>query len=626
MKFAKGIILIALAVVAFIAVPLKAQVSGEFLSVELTEKNYQELQGATVIQPFQFTIPPNTPDLDDGYYKIDFGFPFEYNSEVYTSLWVSINGFATFEEPLFLIQADPTGLFKDLPSSYQENVLAPYWGDHYYRTAQDETNGYTRTTISWSVTTDQNGQSVLAIEWKDLNINDETIPSSIADFQLRLYESDDPLSPQGDVEFAYGVVGGNENDPSDVVITRGASVGIKGEGRVDFLNGLYPCDEVGESCIIPEARTETTLTNEWQPSGASNYRILFSSKQSFNVEEFWGDGDVDFSKVPGARHFNLGQSYFVTYNDIRLVLNAIATKVPLDSVRRRAAYHGDVTHNGRFYFRDNNGTLEKVKILRKDMLYWEGLPDEVTSIKDVYYEANEQDAAYMTAYLGAKVPYLPFLRDTMVNHGKQSHEEPASNLRFGNIEEINGVKRIPVYTNGYVNGPLSVKFDVNATVNNVELNNITDNTQFVSKGVNTVAFAGSGEYTTNEPIMYVELTNASDIIEFNGIRFNDNEVGTAKLSTETVSGNNELRVKPNVFSTETNLELDVVKNGNYTVAIYDALGNNVKTLFNGSVNSGTLNLNWNGTDYTGNTLSNGVYMVQVSGEGVEMTKKVILNK
>lgn len=601
---------------------LKSDVPGEFKSLHLVEKNYQPIVGGTTLDALDFTIPPNIQNSDDGYHKISIGFPFEYNGEVYTELWICINGFVTFDSPNFLKQANPNGLFLDLPSTYQKNVIAPFWGDHIYRTELDSLNNFTRTRIIYKQENDK-----LTIEWRKLNVNDKNLPSSVADFQVILYKSDDLATPQGDIEFAYGQIGGNMLTTQTEVVTRGASVGIKGEFD-DFLNGLWPCspdprDSV--ECVLPQATDSTNLSNAWQPSGASNYRILFTAKKTLNVEEFWGDGDVDFSKTPTERHFGLPQNRYVTFNDVRLILRSMATGVPLDSVRRRAAYHGDVNHNGRYYFRTVGGVKQKVKIESQDMNYFDNIPSEVTSLKKIFYEVNEFDAARIMQYLAAEVPELPWLLDTAVFLGKKTPELLADNIRLGKSVTTNGVTKFPVYLNQDNKGPLSVKFVTNGTVQSVTTD-LNSEYLMTDHGTNSVFIATTGEFNSNEPILYVELTDVAGDLNVSEIRVNDKEAGSLTEVSDAVSSS--ISISPNPFvEGVSKYNMTVANNGNYTLTVFDAVGNQVAQLFNGELNSGTTGDRvWNAVDTNGNKLSTGVYFFKLEGNNVNNVQKVVITR
>lgn len=600
---------------------LKSDVPGEFKSLHLVQKNYEPIGSAgSLLEAVDFTLPPNIQSSDDGYAKINIGFPFEYNGEVFTELWVCVNGFVTFDSPNYLKQINPTGLFKDLPSTYQKNVLAPFWGDHIYRTVADTVLDYTRTRILYKQDADK-----LTIEWRDLNIMDKSMPSSIADFQVIIYKSDDPATPQGDIEFAYGLVGGNPLTPSTTVVTKGASVGIKGEFD-DFMNGLYPISNDPSDPargVIPAATDSTTLSNAWQPSGATNYRILFSAKQTLNVEEFWGDGDVDFSKTPSQRHFNLPQNRYVTFNDARLILRSVATQVPLDSTRRRQAYHGDVNHNGRYYYRDNAGVPEKVEISTQSINYFDDIPAEVTSLKKVFYQVNAHDAAIIMYYLAASVPELPWiLDDTAVT--KQTKPVYADNIRLGETITTNGVSELPVYINVDQKGPLSITFDVNGTVKGIRTvgSNSFEMTDF---GTNNVVFAGAGTFNTNEPVFYVEISGLGNDLKVSDIVVNENKVGTITEESNVVSSS--LSFGPNPYlQGVSSYTINIENDGIYNLSVYDAVGNKVAELYNGTLRQGQLTQYWNALDANGSELSAGVYFIRLTGNNVNEVQKVIINK
>lgn len=612
--------------VAFVAISsslsLKSDVPGEFKSLHLVEKNYQPIVGGTILDALDFTIPPNIQNSDDGYHKISIGFPFEYNGEVYTELWICINGFVTFDSPNFLKQTNPNGLFLDLPSTYQKNVIAPFWGDHVYRTELDSLNNFTRTRIIYKQENDK-----LTVEWRKLNINDKNLPSSVADFQVILYKSIDPATPQGDIEFAYGQIGGNMLTIQTEVVTRGAGVGIKGEFD-DFLNGLWPCStdpEDAVECVLPQATDSTNLSNAWQPSGASNYRILFTAEKTLNVEEFWGDGDVDFSKTPTERHFGLPQNRYVTFNDVRLILRSMATGIPLDSVRRRAAYHGDVNHSGRYFYRTVGTTKQKVRIVTKDLNYFDNIPSEVTSLKKIFYEVNEFDAARIMQYLAAEVPELPWLLDTAVFLGKKTPELLADNIRLGKSLTTNGVTKFPVYLNQDNKGPLSVKFVTNGTVQSVTTD-LNSEYLMTDHGTNSVFIATTGEFNSNEPILYVELTDVAGDLNVSEIRVNDLDAGSLTEINDAVSSS--ISISPNpIVEGVSKYNMTVANNGNYTLTVFDAVGNQVAQLFNGELNSGTTGDRvWNAVDANGSKLTTGVYFFKLEGNNVNSVQKVVITR
>jgi len=613
------------AVLAFIAInafTLNAQIYGEFNNVTIVQESYTPLPiGATAINWFDFSLPPNPPgpltaDLDDGYARVNIGFPFEYNGEIYNQVYICINGFITFERPLNLRQNVPTGLFQDFPNSYATNVVAPYWGDHRYRFGQ-QAAGYMNSTILYQEGNAANG-FVFTVEWRNLQLNKniEDLPSSVGSFQVKLYNSDDAFSAQGDIEFCYGLVGGNPNTADTRVITRNASVGIKGDFS-DFMNGLHPNSGVA-------ARTQTTLSNQWQPSGGTDRRIRFIAEKSFKIDEWWGDGDVDFSKAPGNRHANLPQNRFVTINDARLVMRSVVTRVPLDSVRRKAAYHADVNHNGRYYYNDVDG--KRYDIPWRSMNYADNLPPGISTIKKVFYQADEADASMILTYLSARVPNLPWIYDTIVNYGKKLPEiERANNLKIFDIKDNgNGTQTLAVGINGWINGNVSAKFDVNSTITDAFRNeDITPNALLMFEN-DRLVFAASGEFTTNDILFYVTVNKVQELM-LNEVRFNGANVGyIASAETKENTTVNTISASPNPFSTETTFRVNIEAAGNYSLLIYDMLGNEVKSAVNNFFNAGEFNYVWDGRDNAGNLVNEGMYVYKLVGANEIYTNKVMI--
>lgn len=619
--FAAGV---AMLLVAMTVQPTKAQVYGGFESVGIVRNvPYQELDPGTdiAIAPVNFGLPPTwIPDLDDGYAfasGIDIGFDFEFNGEVFRKVWICVNGFITFTPPPFVPSKVANGLFVG-SVSYPKNVIAPFWGDHVYRLQSEKFQGYMPSRISYYI--DDQAKS-FTVQWKDLNINDGSVHSSVGNFQCVIHKSTDPLSYQGDIEFAYGPVGGNPYTNEQTVITRNASIGVKGEAD-DYMNGLmYDQDPY-------DARTKATFTNLWPPSeGGTDKRIRFYALSRFSIDEWWGDGDVDFSKAFGKKHFGMDQSRFVTVNDARLIMRSVATGQKLDSVRKRAAYHGDVNHNGRYWY-DNSNVRQDIPW--RDMYYGSNLPTGVNSIKRIFWQVTEYDAAMIMHYISARVPELPWLLDTIPQYGRINADEIATGIKVGNVVRVNdGTYRLPIYLNGYFNGPIATKFNIDGMVQSIEGAG-NDATQIMSDfNNNTVVIAAEGEFDQNTPVCYLTVKSDNQSAKLSDIRFNDkqvNDFSALLLSSPEEEIAQTITTAPNPFTTYTTISVNVPVSGNYTLAVYDAMGNRVKTLANGNLAQGTNSFNWFGTNEAGMKLESGVYVYRLTGDNVTLSNKVVLTK
>ncbi len=640
-KFLLSAVIVAVfAVILYLPQNANAQVFGEFTSISLVEnKPYEEFSDGTVISASRFALGPsfNETNKNDGYYRVNLGFDFEFNGEVFNQAWICVNGYITLSPPPFLPSPNPQALFLDA-NNYPTNVIAPFWGDHYYRDSTDFFQlGFVASQISYKTVTETDDEErqrrVFIVQWKDLNINymlnNEAVKSSVGNFQLRLYESYDQYSRQGNIEFAYGSIGPrNRPDITDTrVITRGAVVGIKGEGKIvgegaDYLNGLL----YNRDLVL--ANTRTDVTQNWQPSGGSDKRILFTASIRFNVAEWWGDGDVDFSKAIGNKHYGMPQNRFVTVNDARLILKSVATGIPLDPVRRRAAYHADVNHNGRYYY-NNDG--KKIKITKRSKVFTDDLPNEISSIKQVLFEANEYDAAWILRYIGARVPELPWLYDTSVNYGKLAAEEHANHIKLGNVAALgNGVIQVPIYLNGNLNHALGFRFDVNAEILDIAKYENESSNVMVMSNLNTVVVSGEGKFSSLDPIIILKLKLREETLNLTNIRFNDNDVNDinmtiSKLETSDIT-TMTLSNMPNPFTDLTMINVNIAQTGTYTLNIYDMQGNLVKELVNGELSSDIHSFTWDGKDMNGKTVANGIYVYRLRGNGVNASETMIFNK
>ncbi|MBL7999506.1 MAG: hypothetical protein JNL32_12830, partial [Candidatus Kapabacteria bacterium] len=436
--------------------------------------------GTTILTASNFVTTPSV-DPDNGFAVVTLPFTFEFNAVQYTNVAINVNGFIMFlnspQPPLGLVGMEiPTRMFDG--QQFPRNVVAPFWGDHFFRVGGFAEPGYMPSQVLTRQVT-IGGRSAFCIEWRNLNINDKTLPSSVANFQVLLYQQTSiPGNFQGDIEFAYGQIGGNTNTPLTTVITRNASVGMKGASgsatiQADWINGL-------EFSGTQAARTSTRLTNSWQPSGGSDTVIVFIANPRIRLD-VWGDGDADFSQAPGQRHNNNGNpipNRFVTANDALRILRSAATNVPLDSVFRTQAYKGDVDHNGRYYYSRRNSTNTLDTLLYKREVRFRTASNDHTmdmpidnslDYSLIYFQVNAYDAALIMHYLAGRITQLPWTIDSIVPFGKVNPIGRANNITIGNVINAGtNTYRVPVYANGLVNGAVSAVFEMNGTVVNVE--------------------------------------------------------------------------------------------------------------------------------------------------------------
>jgi hypothetical protein len=83
---------------------------------------------------------------------------------------------------------------------------------------------------------------------------------------------------------------------------------------------------------------------------------------------------------------------------------------------------------------------------------------------------------------------------------------------------------------------------------------------------------------------------------------------------------------PNPFNPETIIEFKVPERGAVILDIYNALGQKIRSLVDDIRQAGTYRVFWDGTDDFGNRVATGIYLYQLRGQNVQITKKMILVK
>lgn len=84
---------------------------------------------------------------------------------------------------------------------------------------------------------------------------------------------------------------------------------------------------------------------------------------------------------------------------------------------------------------------------------------------------------------------------------------------------------------------------------------------------------------------------------------------------------------PNPFNPSTTIPVSIPVKSEVEISVYDIIGNLIKTIYQGTLNTGEHWFRWNGTDNNGNVVSSGIYFYRLSDHStVNVTKKMILMK
>jgi FlgD Ig-like domain len=83
---------------------------------------------------------------------------------------------------------------------------------------------------------------------------------------------------------------------------------------------------------------------------------------------------------------------------------------------------------------------------------------------------------------------------------------------------------------------------------------------------------------------------------------------------------------PNPFNPVTRFSYDVPKLVEVQIAVYNLLGQKVKTLLSGETSPGSYEMEWAGTDGQGVSVPTGIYFIRMSADDFKATQKVMLMK
>lgn len=110
----------------------------------------------------------------------------------------------------------------------------------------------------------------------------------------------------------------------------------------------------------------------------------------------------------------------------------------------------------------------------------------------------------------------------------------------------------------------------------------------------------------------IENRTSDSYILSQGFWVNNGDDESGVEDGNNLSLNNGLSNSPNPFSVSTNIGYELPGSAFVTVKVYDAVGNLVKTVFEGYQNGGSQQLSFDGTDNTNTTLSSGSYMCELN--------------
>jgi len=141
-------------------------------------------------------------------------------------------------------------------------------------------------------------------------------------------------------------------------------------------------------------------------------------------------------------------------------------------------------------------------------------------------------------------------------------------------------------------------------------------------------FTSGWEFANCELIAFIQNADDSEILQGTKMMLSDltplgvDDNDQVALPTETKLGNNY----PNPFNPATTVDFSIRDAGYYEVAVYNVIGQQVKTLVEGELESGQHSVVWDGKDASGSDVASGVYFYRLVGSDFESARKMILLK
>tara|TARA_B100000686_G_C16306193_1_gene720956 strand:- start:234 stop:716 length:483 start_codon:yes stop_codon:yes gene_type:complete len=150
----------------------------------------------------------------------------------------------------------------------------------------------------------------------------------------------------------------------------------------------------------------------------------------------------------------------------------------------------------------------------------------------------------------------------------------------------------------------------------------SDNVYFMYQMPNW-AWNEIGDPSGPDHMNYVYVGFAGEDIEFEF----DDELDVSD-NIQNMPSNFELTQNyPNPFNPSTTINFTVPTNlSDVKINVFDINGKLINTLVDASFTSGTYSVVWNGNDMSGNTVSAGIYMYNLTSGETSITNKMILIK
>ncbi len=143
----------------------------------------------------------------------------------------------------------------------------------------------------------------------------------------------------------------------------------------------------------------------------------------------------------------------------------------------------------------------------------------------------------------------------------------------------------------------------------------------------------AGKGTTSAPSQYDFIDNTISAgadydyrlseVNINGEK---SEIGTTSVVAATPSTTQLFAAYPNPFNPSTTLNYSLAKDSHVTMAVYDILGREIKSLVNQQQSAGQYSIQWDGSTEAGTSTPSGTYLVRMQTGNTSQVQKVLFMK
>ncbi len=104
-------------------------------------------------------------------------------------------------------------------------------------------------------------------------------------------------------------------------------------------------------------------------------------------------------------------------------------------------------------------------------------------------------------------------------------------------------------------------------------------------------------------------------------------LSSVSVKTDKLPETTEMKnAYPNPFNPQTKIAYNLAIDTNVNISVFDLLGRQVKSLFNGNQTAGSHHVYWNATNETGSNVPSGCYLIRMQAGNTTQMQKVILMK